>query len=225
LTNAFGLAGNNHQLIADEIAKRLSVDVYVPDLFQGAAPFPAEKMLRYTPEEPGTPMPFIAKLWFWWVVLTNFSSALKARAGALDGTVNGFFTALKAEKTYEKIGAIGYCLGGGAAIRLAATEWIDSVVIAHPSSHSAAEVQAIRVPAAWICPEDDNRMSVAAKIEYEALLTRRKESNNNPVEYEFKTYDGTVHGFACRPNLENPKVKLAFTGALDQTVAWFGKTL
>jgi hypothetical protein len=36
---------------------------------------------------------------------------------------------------------------------------------------------------------------------------------------------GTVHGFALRPNLNVPDVKAAYEGSLDQTVAWFKKTL
>ena len=36
---------------------------------------------------------------------------------------------------------------------------------------------------------------------------------------------GTAHGFAVRPNLEVPDVKAGYEGALDQTVAWFKKTL
>ena len=36
---------------------------------------------------------------------------------------------------------------------------------------------------------------------------------------------GTAHGFAVRPNLKVPEVKAGYEGALDQTVAWFKKTL
>jgi hypothetical protein len=36
---------------------------------------------------------------------------------------------------------------------------------------------------------------------------------------------GTAHGFAARPNLTVPEVKAGYEGALEQTVAWFTKTL
>lgn len=36
---------------------------------------------------------------------------------------------------------------------------------------------------------------------------------------------GTAHGFACRPNLAVPEVKEGYEKALEQTIAWFGKTL
>lgn len=36
---------------------------------------------------------------------------------------------------------------------------------------------------------------------------------------------GTAHGFASRPNLDLLEVKAAYESALEQTVAWFKKTL
>jgi hypothetical protein len=36
---------------------------------------------------------------------------------------------------------------------------------------------------------------------------------------------GTAHGFAARPNLNVPEVKLAYEEAFEQTVEWFTKTL
>ena len=63
------------------------------------------------------------------------------------------------------------------------------------------------------------------------------------VDYEFKVYKGaqslalvilelselliigTAHGFASRPNLELPEIKAAYEQALEQTIAWFQKTL
>jgi hypothetical protein len=35
LTDIFGLPGGNNQLIADELAEKLSMDVYVPDVYDG----------------------------------------------------------------------------------------------------------------------------------------------------------------------------------------------
>lgn len=52
------------------------------------------------------------------------------------------------------------------------------------------------------------------------LMTRREDVSSSPVYIV-----GTAHGFAVRPNLEVPDVKEGYEGALDQTVAWFKKTL
>lgn len=75
-------------------------------------------------------------------------------------------------------------------------------------------------------------------------IFKEKEGRPNPVDYEFKIWPGkfsflahlrspneirrctgTAHGFAVRPNLELPEVKAGYEGGLDQTVAWFKKTL
>ena len=39
LTDIFGLPLKNSKLVADEIARRVGCDVWVPDLFDGASPF------------------------------------------------------------------------------------------------------------------------------------------------------------------------------------------
>ena len=75
-------------------------------------------------------------------------------------------------------------------------------------------------------------------------IFKEKEGRPDQVDYEFKIWNGkssflaylgsphqirrctgTAHGFAVRPNLEVPEVKAGYEGGLDQTVAWFKKTL
>jgi carboxymethylenebutenolidase len=76
----------------------------------------------------------------------------------------------------------------------------------------------------------------------EAVFAARKEKPDF-LDYEFKDYKGvfysyldatayvlssstgTCHGFAARPNLAIPEIVEAYKGALDQTAAWFQKTL
>lgn len=83
------------------------------------------------------------------------------------------------------------------------------------------------------------------RSEAEAVFAARKDKPEY-VDYEFVDYKGsssnsrtftfgcidtnsltigTVHGFAARPNLSMPDVKEAYEGALEQTAAWFKKTL
>ena len=75
-------------------------------------------------------------------------------------------------------------------------------------------------------------------------IFKEQEGKPDHVDYEFKIWNGkssllvhqgsphpirlctgTAHGFAVRPNLEVPEVKAGYEGGLDQTVAWFKKTL
>lgn len=128
------------------------------------------------------------------------------------------------------------------AIRLGATDVFDSVVIAHPGGPSLGEIQKIKVPAAWVCAEEDMGFKKSLRNEAETHFASRK---GTPafVEYEFKDYKGTLssytidrghvlmvfvgtcHGFAARPNLALPEIVEAYKGALEQTAEWFKKTL
>lgn len=69
-------------------------------------------------------------------------------------------------------------------------------------------------------------MSFTPKLRQDAedIFSSRKDKPDF-VEYEFKDYKGTAHGFAARPNLAVPEVKAGYQGALEQTAAWFEKTL
>lgn len=77
------------------------------------------------------------------------------------------------------------------------------------------------------------------RLKAEAIFAVRKDKTDF-VPYEFVDYkgrfdlsfisylmcdSGTVHGFACRPNLAYDDTKAGFEGSLSQTVEWFRKTL
>ncbi|KAH9480067.1 Protein AIM2 [Psilocybe cubensis] len=135
-----------------------------------------------------------------------------------------FIHLLKEKKGYEKIGTVGYCFGGATCVRIGGSGLVDSVVVAHPGPFSISQVRAIKVPTAWVCAEDDMTFSKSFRSECEAHLAGRK-GKENFVEYEFKEYKGTTHGFASRPNLAIPEIREAHQAALDQTIEWFKKTL
>jgi len=135
-----------------------------------------------------------------------------------------FIKKIKGEKGYERIGAVGYCFGGGLAGRLGSTDSVNTIVIAHPSNLKPAHIRAIKVPSCWVLAEED--MAFKDKdIERARAILAEQESKSDQVDYEFKIWQGTAHGFAVRPNLKVPEVKAGYEGALDQTVAWFKKTL
>jgi len=221
VTDIFGLPGGNHQLIADQLAQELSADVYVPDIYDGVTPIPAGAMLSNLPNEPGQSTTIMDKLRFLWIVISHIPALWQVRNSALDATIHGFVKDLRAKNQYEKIGAIGYCLGGAAAVRLADTTLIDTVVIAHPGPVTKAQIKDIKVPASFICAEEDQFFTETKQNESEAEFAQRQDG----MKYEFKSYKGTVHGFAARPNMSNTVVKKAFVDALDQTTNWFKTTL
>lgn len=131
-------------------------------------------------------------------------------------------------------------------MRLARTSLFDGIVVCHPGPFTNTELKAIKTPTSWVCaegaslftstrgqlmliqpntsPSEDVFFSDSAKARAEAEFAGRK-GTARFVEYEFKVYDGTTHGFACRPNLAYPEIEKAYRGALEQSAFWFERTL
>jgi len=131
---------------------------------------------------------------------------------------------LRNEKDYRRIGAVGYCWGGRSLAKLAGKDIFNSAVIAHPARISITTIDAIKVPTAFICAEEDESFPLKYARECEVALTKRKESGKGP-DFEFKEYQGVCHGFAIRPAERNPVHKERFTESIDQTISWFERTL
>ncbi|KAF9534029.1 dienelactone hydrolase endo-1,3,1,4-beta-D-glucanase [Crepidotus variabilis] len=223
LTDAFGLPLKNNKLLADKLAQRLECDVWVPDIFAGRPIMPLDTMRL--PDRAGVKFPWWKWAQFFLSMLPNIGAVFNATSGKVDKRVEDLISLIKEKKGYEKIGAVGYCFGGSVCTRFAArSDVISSVVIAHPGPFTVEDVKKFTVPAAWACAEDDHYVPVKLQNECEAELASRK-GKENYIDYEFKVYPGTAHGFACRPNFEYPDVKDAYEKAFEQTVTWFQKTL
>ncbi|KAG2758176.1 hypothetical protein P692DRAFT_201757371 [Suillus brevipes Sb2] len=231
LSDGFGLPLVNSHLLADKFSKELSCDVWIPDLFDGQPLLDlngiAEDVL---PKRPRT-WPLWDKIKFVIVILLLRSWIFfRNRASVVDPRTTTFIKRVREQRKYNKVGAVGYCFGGSLGVRLASLGVFDSLVVCHPGVVSEAEVKAInltgilRIPTSWVCAEEDICFGPAIRNKSEALLAAR-EGKNNFVDYEFVDYQGTVHGFACRPPLEFPDVKEAFEKSVDQTLKWFEKTL
>ena len=120
-----------------------------------------------------------------------------------------FIAKLRKEKGYTKIGAVGYCYGGGVGALIAKSpELVDTVVIAHPGGVTVDVVKAIKVPACWVCAEgafkehaarhntdsafiDDMGFKPAARNAAEAVFKAR-EGKDDFIPYEFKDWKGAV---------------------------------
>ncbi|KAJ7250906.1 Alpha/Beta hydrolase protein [Mycena haematopus] len=224
LTDIFGLKLKNSKILADQFAQHLKCDVWIPDLFAGHPPV-TEAQMKSLPDRAGVKMGFfdIVKLIF--VVLPSLPSLLISnRSSVVDGRTTSLVKKLKEKKHYEKIGAIGYCFGGGVATRVAATTTLfDSIVLVHPSAPTDVQLKAIKAPIGWSQPEDDMGVKPARLEEIKALLEERKKKED--FQYEVTVYKGCAHGFGARPNLTYPDVKEGFEKAFQQAVDWFNKTI
>ncbi|KAF8440830.1 dienelactone hydrolase endo-1,3,1,4-beta-D-glucanase [Boletus edulis BED1] len=224
LTDVFGLEVVNSKLIADRIASALACDVWVPDLFNGQPAIKPDSMeAQLLPDHPG-PWPLWDKLRFYARVIWNIGSFYRARPSVVTPRTAKFIKSVREQNIYDKVGAVGYCFGAGIAVRLVPFKALDSIVLCHPSLLTEASIKAIDVPTAWACAEEDMALSKAMRLNAEAIFAARKDRPDF-VPYEFVDYMGTVHGFACRPNLAYDGMKAGFEGSLSQTVEWFRKTL
>jgi len=219
-TDSFGLAVTNPKIVADTIAERTGFDVWVPDLFNGQPPV-APGTLDYGPRRPGEKVGFWKMFKFYLTGLTHIFGFIAARPAVVDPRTKEFLTKIKAERGYKSIGVVGYCFGGALSIRVAQFDAIASVVIAHPACPSLEDIKAINKPVSWICAEDDFYFSKEFRLQAEAHF----KSRTPELQYEFVDYPGTVHGFACRPAMEQPLSVEGQEKALEQTVKWFQSTL
>ncbi|KAF7365251.1 DLH domain-containing protein [Mycena venus] len=185
-----GLKLKNPKVLADQFALNLKCDVWVPDLFAGHPPVTVEQM-EMLPDRAGVKLGFFGILKMIFVVLPSFWGLFVAnRKSVVDGRTISFLEKLQERNKYDKLGAIGYCFGGGIATRLGATtSYFDSIVLAHPSAPTDDLIKAIKAPTAWAQPEDDWGIKPARLEEIEALYAGRQ-GKDTFVDYEIKVYKG-----------------------------------
>ncbi|KAL4251880.1 AB hydrolase superfamily protein [Abortiporus biennis] len=225
LTDIFGLPLKNSKLIADEISNKVGCDVWIPDVFEGKYIVKAEEMEPLFPDRAGVGISFLSYLRFALLALPRIHLFYANRPSVVDARAKSFIKKIRETKKYEKVGAVGYCFGGAIAVRIGSDPTVvDSIVIAHPGHISDAQIKDIKVPASWECAEEDMSFKTPQRNNAEAIFAARKDKPDY-IDYEFKDYKGTFHGFAARPNLGLPEIVEAYNGALEQTVNWFKKTL
>ncbi len=111
-----------------------------------------------------------------------------------------------------KIGVVGFCYGGGLALRAAVTTvGVDAAVAFYGRQLSADDTRRLRVPVLLNYAGDDERVN-AGIPEFRAALDAAK------VAYSLNMYPGTQHGFhndssAARYN--EPAAKLAWSRTID----------
>jgi len=224
--DGFGFGIPNGKIQADFIARRLGVDVYVPDQFLGNPPMKAEELEPYETYEAGDKGTWLQTAGFIWLALTRVVPRIfwygntPAKASA---RMRKFVEVLKETNDIAKIGVCGFCYGGIIIGNIADADFISTAVIAHPGNVTMAQWEKIHFPVSFIVAEDDVSFPPKVANEVEAMLAAR--TGADKVVYEFHEYKGVKHGFAARPAMNFPKIKQAFEDANEQLIAWFEKTL
>ncbi|CAF1337576.1 unnamed protein product [Adineta steineri] len=214
LTDIFGLT-KNIRIIADEVSEKSGFDVYVPDLFIGDA-IHSSWMKRF-PEQVGEKMSIGARLSHAGSLVTSLGPWLfRHRQSVTLPLVQNFFQTLRSEKSVTKIQAVGYCFGGLYALLAGGKlHLVDAIVGCHVSLTNKTHFEQLEVPAAFACAQEDNQFSDALRATAEEILSRKRD-----LPSKFMLTKGTLHGFASRPNPDNPVIMAAFKQANDLIAEW-----
>lgn len=104
LTDVFGLPLKNNKILADELAKRVGCDVWVPDLFAGAHPLvvapcrvdvwipgsppvTVDELEPYLPDQPGQTLSWGAKFRLIFLILSRAVKFFGVRPSVVDSRV------------------------------------------------------------------------------------------------------------------------------------------
>ena len=119
----------------------------------------------------------------------------------------------------KKIGAVGWCMGGGLALSTAAeTSELAAAIAFYGRPLDKGDVAKLRVPVLGLYGELDQGIPVAAVREFEEELKK------GGVEHEIHVYPGAQHAFFndTRPQIYKAD---AAQDAWEKTLAWFRKYL
>ena len=91
----------------------------------------------------------------------------------------------------------------------------DAIVGCHVSLTNKSHFEQLAVPTAIACAQEDNQFSDSLRAEAQQILSRKSE-----IPSKFLLTNGTTHGFASRPNPDNPIAMAAHKQANDLIAEW-----
>ncbi|KIW05660.1 hypothetical protein, variant 1 [Verruconis gallopava] len=196
LTDVIGHRFVNAQLIADQFAAN-GYFVAMPDLFAG------------------DPMPLNPPAGF------DFAKWMAAghTVEHVDPVVDAVVKDLRGGHGVKKLGAVGYCFGAKYVARFLKRGLLDAGYMAHPSFVDEAELEAIEGPLSIAAAETDQIFPTPKRRLSEDILFKKA------VPWQINLYSDTVHGFAVRADLTQPRAKWAKEQAFLQAVHWFDEHL
>ncbi|KAI4709705.1 hypothetical protein J4E89_005721 [Alternaria sp. Ai002NY15] len=200
--DALGWRFGNTRLLADHFAKEANITVYIPDFFGG-------EVLDVGLLKAGK----FDKLDVEGFKKRNSREIREPEifACAKELRANGF----------KKIGAVGYCWGGWAILRLATEKLVDCVICAHPSLLTEADFDGVDVPIMFLQPEHDSMFPEEMRLyAFKKLVLEKK---NQAVEWVH--FPDAHHGCFTKGDEEVPGEREAMIKAKDRAVTWWREWL
>ncbi|KAH8665940.1 dienelactone hydrolase family protein [Tricladium varicosporioides] len=203
----FGWTFPNIRLLADHYAAETSSTVYVPDFFGGEVP------PSLIVQDPST-----------WLSLGFDVYSFIAKHSRAIREPEIFACARELKGKYKKVGAVGFCYGGWACLRLASSEHspplVDAISIGHPSMMVEADFDNVSVPIQVLAPEKDLAFTRELKAyAFEKLALDGK------VKCEWRHFPGVEHACFVRGSEENEGERNALVRGKEAVVQWMVENL
>lgn len=204
IADLFGWSFPNVRLLADHFAREVGATVYVPDFFGG-------EVLDFE---------LISTNKFDQLNLPDFMS----RNGREAREPEIFECARALRQRHRKVGAVGYCYGGWASLRLGAKEHVeaplvDCISFGHPSMATKKDFDEVDVPVQILAPEIDP----AFPPEFKSYAFQTLQRLNVPFDYQH--FPGVVHACFIRGDENAPGERAAMERGKNAAVAWFRQWL
>jgi len=222
VADIFGYTLPNARLLADEFA-HAGFYVVVPDFLQGD-PVNHNLLNNIVPRKPHE-VTALEKAKNTAITAANFGPWLvKHREAVVWPLIENAAKTLREDPEIGKIGAVGYCWGGRYAVLLGSGSepLVDAVVCNHPAMLSIpGEVEAIRRPVQFNVGDIDEMLDVKSVDTIKEVL----DAKHPDVASEVNMFNGGVHGFSVRGDMEEPEERKRKEDATEKTIRWFNKHL
>lgn len=215
VTDIFGFSISNPRLLADQYAAE-GYTVYVPNILRDDA-FPAEQLLSIAP------LPEVIKKTEKSLIDKNQQAAFEKLgiwfSNHPESEIDEYFSKIIPEINKSgPVFAVGFCWGGKQVFRLIskANNGIKGAVVLHPAGVTVDDVK-FTVPVALGYGSLDTLFNNGTAENVKKAILELNKSN------EVKVFEGQVHGFAVRGDLNDKDTRLGNEDAKRFTLDFFNK--
>ncbi|KAK5047059.1 hypothetical protein LTR84_007001 [Exophiala bonariae] len=217
LPDGFGLAKHN-LIMADLFAEHLGVQTIVPDYYEGD-PLPLV-ILKYKPifgvaiEDHDWPEDIKTQ-----IRNVNIEQWLtKHPHDRVSELLRDLVIEIRSDNPDAEFLGVGYCFGGKHVFRMA-KQYLKVAASFHPSYLTQEDVKDIQVPVYVGLAGDDEMVPTSLADDLKSWTHQER------VQATLEIYPGMSHGFAARPDTQDPAVRTQYERALKTAVSFLGRSI